>query len=127
MTKINNTKTNPPNTKNNKTTTGYKYSDKSKNQPELIPIFDELHKMLSAYEKGTIKKRGGKAGQVALISEKEVIIEGRKRTEIHFAAALIQKGYVGFYFMPVYAQEEIKKVFKPELFKMFKRKSLFSY
>lgn len=124
MIKINNTKTKPSHTKNNKTT-GYTYSDKSKNQPELIPIFNAIHKLLSVYEKGTIKKRGGKDGQVALVSEKELIIEGRKRSEIHFAAALIQKGYVGFYFMPIYAQTQMKKVFKPELLKCLKGKSCF--
>ena len=31
-----------------------KYSDKSLGQPQLVPIFEEIKKMLKQYEKGTI-------------------------------------------------------------------------
>ena len=60
-----------------------------------------------------------------LWSEKEVEIAGRKRTEVFFAAAIIQKAYVGFYFMPVYAEPDIKKLFAPELLALLKGKSCF--
>lgn len=104
---------------------GIKYSDKSINQPELVPIFNELVTLLKPYEKGSIKMRGGSEGQISLVSEKEVIINGKKRNEMWFAAALVQKGYVGFYYMPVYGQPEMKKFFKPELLKCLKGKSCF--
>ena len=105
--------------------TGIKYKDKSKGQPELIPIFEEIKKLLMPYEKGSIKLRGGSGGQVTLVSEKPVVIEGRKRDRLWFAAALIQKGYVGFYYMPVYGEGAIKSVIKPELLKCLKGKACF--
>ena len=36
---------------NSKKGTGNKYADKSPGQPELIPIFDEIKKLLVPYEK----------------------------------------------------------------------------
>ena len=85
-----------------------KYSDKSPGQPQLIPIFEEIKKMLTPYEKGTMKLLGGSDGKVALVSKKPVEILGRKRDELWFASALVQKGYVGFYYMPVYGDPSIK-------------------
>jgi hypothetical protein len=72
-----------------------KYSDKSPGQPELIPIFEEIKKMLVAYEKGTIKLSGGSDGKVALISKQPVEILGRKRHELWFAGAY-RKGMLDF-------------------------------
>lgn len=104
---------------------GIKYSDKSAGQPELIPIFNTLKKLLLPYAIDPIKLKGGEGGQMALVSEKEIEIDGRKRNDLWFAAILIQKGYVGFYYMPVYVETEIKKIFKPELLKLLKGKSCF--
>ncbi len=42
-----------------------------------------------------------------------------------FASAIIQSTYVGFYFMPIYAETSLKEVFKPELLKLLKGKSCF--
>ena len=108
-----------------KKSVGIKYSDKSINQPELVPIFNELVELLKPYERGSITIRGGSQGQISLVSEKEVLINGKKRDEMWFAAALVQKGYVGFYYMPVYGEPEMKKFFKPELLKCLKGKSCF--
>ena len=102
-----------------------KYSDKSPGQPQLIPIFEEIKKMLTPYEKGTMKLLGGSDGKVALVSKKPVEILGRKKDELWFASALVQKGYVGFYYMPVYGDPSIKKVIKPELLKCLKGKACF--
>jgi hypothetical protein len=108
-----------------KETKPIKYTDKSPGQPELVPIFNKLVEILSPYEKGSISKVGGKEGQLLLISKKEIEVEGRKRDELYFAGVLVQKGYVGFYFMPVYSDTEIKEIFKPELLKLLKGKSCF--
>src|ERR1051326_7448117 len=43
---------------------GINYSDKSPGQPQLIPIFDELKKLLTPYHKGTMKLLGGTDGKV---------------------------------------------------------------
>jgi hypothetical protein len=102
-----------------------KYSDKSAGQPELIPIFNEIVKLMEPFAKGSVEKTGGKDGQVSLISKKEMEIKGRKISEAWLAGALIQKGYVGFYFMPVYVAPEIKNELHPELLKCLKGKSCF--
>jgi len=108
-----------------KTEIKIKYSDKSPGQPELVPIFEEIRKLLIPYEKGTMKLSGGTEGKVVLISKKSVEILGRKRDELWFASALVQKGYVGFYYMPVYGDNEVKKLIKPELLKCLKGKACF--
>ena len=102
-----------------------KYSDKSPGQPQLVPIFEEIKKMLTPYGKGTMKLLGGSGGRVSLVSQKPVEILGRRRDELWFAGALVQKGYVGFYYMPVYTDPSIKKLIKPELLKCLKGKSCF--
>ena len=101
-----------------------KYSDKSAGQPEMVKIFNDLEAMLAPYEKGSIKKIGG-AGQLSLVSFREVEIAGRKKSELWFAGLLIQKGYVGFYYMPVYVQPEKKSMLGAELLKTLKGKSCF--
>src|SRR5947199_160940 len=58
-------------------------------------------------------------------SKKPVEILGRRRDELWFASALIQKAYVGFYFMPVYADTTVKDLIKPELLDCLKGKSCF--
>ena len=60
-----------------------------------------------------------------LYSVKDVEVWGRKRKEVYFAGIIIQKAYVGFYYMPVYAEPEVKTLFKPELLKLLKGKSCF--
>ena len=103
----------------------FKYSDKSAGQPELIPIFNAIKAMLQPYIKGTIKERGKEGGMYNLVSEKAIEVEGRKRPEVYFASILVQKGYVGFYFMPVYMNNEADKMMKPELMKCLKGKACF--
>jgi hypothetical protein len=49
----------------------------------------------------------------------------KKKKEVFFAGLIIQKSYVGFYFMPIYAETDLKEVFKPELLKLLKGKSCF--
>jgi hypothetical protein len=102
-----------------------KYDDKSPGQPQLLPIFEEIKKMFIPYEKGTMKLFGGDEGKVMLISKKPAEIAGRKKDELWFASALMQKGYVGFYYMPVYGDPGIKKMISPELMKCLKGKACF--
>jgi hypothetical protein len=54
-----------------------------------------------------------------------VVIDGRKKKEVFFAGLIIQKAYVGFYYMPIYAETDLKTVFKPELLRLLKGKSCF--
>ena len=102
-----------------------KYEDKSAGQPEMVIIFDRIKSLLLPYEKGSIKVHGGTGGQINLISHKPVEIQGRKRTELWFVSALIQKGYVGFYFMPIYGHKPLGEALHPELMKCLKGKACF--
>jgi len=104
---------------------GIKYSDKSGGQPGLALVFDEIKKLMIPYSKGSLVLKGGTDGQVALITNKPVVIEGRKRDELWFVSMLVQKGYVGFYYMPVYMNEPVRRQLKPELLKMLKGKACF--
>jgi hypothetical protein len=104
--------------------TRVKYNDKSAGQPELTPIFEAIKKLLLPYEKGTMKLICS-GGQAVLISKKPVEILGRKRDELWFASALVQKGYVGFYYMPVYGDPTMKQLIEPELLKCLKGKACF--
>jgi hypothetical protein len=104
---------------------GIKYSDKSAGQPQLIPVFNELVKLMEPFAKGSLEKVGGKDGQVGLISKKPVEMNGHKVTEVYLAGSLVQKGYVGFYFMPIYTAPELKSELHPELLKCLKGKSCF--
>ncbi len=60
-----------------------------------------------------------------LVSEKAIEVEGRKKPEVYFASILVQKGYVGFYFMPIYMYSEANIIVKPELMKCLKGKACF--
>lgn len=103
---------------------GIKYADKSPGQPQLVPIFEKINRLLLPFAKGSLKIRKA-GGQFVLVSEKEVEINGKKKPEVYFAGTLVQKGYVGFYFMPVYAEPGFKKQIQPELLSCLKGKSCF--
>ena len=66
-----------------------------------------------------------RANRYELWSRREVEIAGRTRKEVFFASVIMQKDYVGFYYMPVYAEAKLKSVFKPELLSRLKGKSCF--
>lgn len=102
-----------------------KYSDKSAGQPELLPVFDALRNAISAYAGGNFRPKSDKPGAYELYYDKEAQVAGRKFPELAFAAALIQKGYVGFYFFPVYMDTTLKSQIAPELLKKLKGKSCF--
>ena len=94
---------------------------------EQMEVFESLKKLMTPYAKKLTARTGGVRNKEAysLVSEKEVEVLGRKRNEMWFAGLINQKGYVGFYYMPVYAKPEMKKVFKPELLKLLKGKCCF--
>ena len=91
---------------------------------DLTAIFESLKALLAAYAPPLVAKMDD-ASHYDLWSVKDLVIEGRKRREVYFAGLIIQKGYVGFYYMPVYAQTELKDVFAPELLGLLKGKSCF--
>ena len=102
-----------------------KYTDKSAGQPEIIPVFHTIKKFISSYAGGNYKAKADKPGHYELYYDKEVEIQGRIHPELYFASVLIQKGYVGFYFFPAYANESLKEKLKPGLLKALKGKTCF--
>jgi hypothetical protein len=92
--------------------------------PELQAIFESLKLLLKRYAP-PLGHKNDNATYYDLWSFRPVEIEGRKRKEVFFAALIIQKSYVGFYYMPVYAEPDIKKLFAPEILKLLKGKSCF--
>ncbi len=72
-----------------------------------------------------MKERGEAPGIYTLVSEKPVEIEGRKKDGVYFAGIIVQKGYVGFYFMPVYGNGKPEEIIHPDLLKLLKGKTCF--
>ncbi len=93
-------------------------------EKDLIKIYKRLKKILKKYEK-PLKSKMDLDSKYDLWSIKDVEFAGRKRKEVFFAGLIIQSKYVGFYYMPVYVDTSLKKVFKPELLKLLKGKSCF--
>jgi hypothetical protein len=96
----------------------------------LESIFEELHKLLVPYAP-PFKAGGGKIDgkmDFHLMVPNAVVIPrayGGKPTEIAMASLILQKDFVGFYFMPIYLNPELKKNLPPELLKLLKGKTCF--
>ena len=91
---------------------------------DLPAIFSELKSLLQAYAPPLTSKIDTESS-FDLWSQKDLVIEGRKRKEVYFAGLIIQKSYVGFYFMPVYVETEMRAFVPPELLRHLKGKSCF--
>jgi len=91
---------------------------------DLDLIFTTIRDQLKSYSPPFTQKQDV-AGAYDLLSIKDVIIAGRKRKGVYFAGLILYKTYVGFYYMPVYAEPEIKAVFPVELLALLKGKSCF--
>jgi len=102
-----------------------KYSDKSAGQPELVTIFGTIKKIISDYAVGNYSVKADKPGHYELYYGKEVEVAGKRYPELSFAGLLIQKGYVGFYFFPIYIDTTLKSQLNPELLKTLKGKTCF--
>jgi hypothetical protein len=90
----------------------------------LLPLFGELKELLSAYAQRLTARRD-EPGYFDLWSDKDIEIAGRRRKDVFFCGLIIQKSYVGFYFMPLYAEDDLSAVFGPELLATRKGKSCF--
>ena len=90
----------------------------------LLPLFAEVKALLEPYARRLTVRRDD-PGYYDLWSEKDVVVAGRERREVYFAGLVIQKSHVGFYFMPVYADQDLSAVFGPDLLATLKGKSCF--
>lgn len=94
-------------------------------QEELLDIFNALKKEMKPYEKGNMHPRIEIEGKYDLWVDKEIEVAGKKKDDVYFGGLIVQSNYVGFYFMPVYAEPELKEQLAPELVKCLKGKSCF--
>lgn len=92
----------------------------------LPQVYDEVEKILREFSPPFTRADQAVKGKrsYGLWSKKPVIIEGRKRDEVWFAGVIEQKGYVGFYYMPIYMVPNMKDI-APELLGLLKGKSCF--
>jgi len=91
---------------------------------DLKEIFKHVKELMKKYENPLIAKIDYDS-RYDLWSVKDIVVEGRKRKEVYFAGLIMQSNYVGFYFMPVYTEAEIKNMFSNDLLKLLKGKSCF--
>ena len=92
---------------------------------KLQEIQDQLKAILSKYCP-PLTAKVDTAGRYELYSTKDLVIDGRKRSELYFAGAMIQKSFVGFYFMPIYSNPDFVEALDPELKKCIKGKACFN-
>jgi hypothetical protein len=90
----------------------------------LLPLFEGLRGLLEPYSSRLLVKVD-EPGRYELYSMREVEVAGRKRDEVFFAGLIVQKDYVGLYYMPIYAEKRLEEVFSSELLKLRKGKSCF--
>jgi hypothetical protein len=96
------------------------------NQEQLLEIYNALYKEIKPYEKGILKSKINIQGKYDLWTEKKVFAQGKMRDEFAFVGLILQSGYVGFYFMPIYTNpEEVRPEITPDLLKSLKGKSCF--
>lgn len=91
---------------------------------DLTNIFTPIKLLMQAY-RPPLAARRDEPGYFDLWSETPVMIAGRKHEGVFFAGLIIRKDYVGFYYMPIYTDTQLKDVFPPELLKLLKGKSCF--
>lgn len=94
---------------------------------DLDAIFDRLDASLRRYAPPLVVREGGTPGKrnVHLWTGKEVEIAGRRRRDVYFGGAVVQKGYVGLYFMPTYTDVEQESLCAPDLLALRRGKSCF--
>ena len=93
-------------------------------QKNLVNTYHRLKKILKNYENPLVSKFDLDS-KYDLWSIKNIKINGKQKKEIYFAGLIIQSNYVGFYYMPIYTDIQLKKLLKPDLLRLLKGKSCF--
>ena len=104
------------------------------NDTEKEKIFSALKKLLKPYEKdlephsGIINSRADmNKPAYHLYGKQEIsIIEGHKPQKTYFAGIIIQKHFIGLYFMPIYSHPKKFKIANPSVKRFLKGKSCFN-
>jgi hypothetical protein len=93
-------------------------------EQDKIAIFNAIKPLLQEYAPPLIPDIDS-SSDYGLSSPKQVVIAGRTYKKVFFASVEIAKAFVGFYYMPIYADAGLKSVLQPELLAMLKGKSCF--
>ena len=93
-------------------------------ESDLAHAFEEIRALLEKYTP-PLEVRTDAKGGYHLWSVKDIVVAGRQRKDVYFAGVIHQKGYIGFYYMPVYTNPEQKSMFEPDLLSLLKGKSCF--
>lgn len=93
-------------------------------EAELIQLFQDTKALLDPYA-AHFSVRIDRPHRYELWSEKPIEIADSKRKEVFFASLILQSNYVGFYFMPVYADQNLAQVFSRALLATKRGKSCF--
>jgi len=101
-----------------------KVAVKKSDMLKLLEIFKEIKKLMKAYEP-PFSARVDIEGKYDLWSEKTVKAFGREYDSMMFVSIIIQSGYVGFYYLPIYAEPGLSKNFNADFMKLLKGKSCF--
>lgn len=91
-------------------------------------LFEKVSELLRAYAPPYQVREGRVQNKrsLELWAEGDFEVFGKRRKEIYFGGVIIQKGYVGFYFMPVYSDEAaMRRIFSERLLHCLKGKSCF--
>jgi hypothetical protein len=91
---------------------------------DLKDIYNALRPLLAKYSPPLVATFDLDS-RYELWSQKEVFFAGKKRSEVFFAGLIIQRHYVGLYYMPIYSSPGMKKVLGKELVARLKGKSCF--
>lgn len=93
-------------------------------EPDQSAIVADIRALFEKYER-RMEVRADAKGGYHLWSNKGVVDARGKHKDCYFAGVIPQKGYVGFYYMPVSTGPERKAIFGPELLSLLKGKSCF--
>ncbi len=101
----------------------------SKND-QLLPLFDQLKPLLSRYAPPLIANVDERARYELQFDKDYTTKSGRtgkvtSKHGLYFAGLIVQKRYVGFYFMPPYSHPDQFADISPRLRQAFKGKSCF--
>ncbi|MBR9681054.1 MAG: DUF1801 domain-containing protein [Candidatus Altiarchaeota archaeon] len=91
---------------------------------DLDQIFKKLKIILKKYEGPFTPKIDFKL-RYELWSIKDLEISGHKKKEVYFAGLIVRSDYVGFYFMPMYTQKNLRNAVGAELLSLLRGKSCF--
>ena len=92
---------------------------------ELDSIFGGVKGLLQSFEPQSFTTRTEPSGGFSLYSVKDMVVYGKKMSELYLAGVAKRKNSVVFYYMPLYGAPELGERLSPSLMKCLKGKTCF--